>query len=76
MGKAENPKYFFETLNERFPSIVFENKMDMKVNLEEIIEGNQDNFLGKYLEKLSLDKPLERRAIEIGLELLGDYNEI
>ena len=76
MGKAENPKYFFETLNERFPSIVFENKMEMKVNLEEIIDRNQDNFLGKYLEKLSLDKPLERRAIKIGLELLGDYNEI
>ncbi len=76
VGKTDNPKYFFETLKERFTNIAFSNQMKMKIDLEEIIYRNQDNFLGKYLERLNLDNPLERRAIEIGLELLGEEDEI
>lgn len=76
VGKTDNPKYFFETLKDRFTNIVFSNQMKMRIDLEEIIIRNQDNFLGKYLERLNHDNPLERRAIEIGLELLGEEDEI
>lgn len=76
VGKTDNPKYFFEILKDRFTNIVFSNQMKMKIHLEEIIIRNQDNFLGKYLERLNHDNPLERRAIEIGLELLGEEDEI
>ncbi|MFR7348987.1 metallophosphoesterase family protein [Peptoniphilus sp.] len=76
VGKTDNPKYFFETLKDRFTNIVFSNQMKMRIDLEEIIDRNQDNFLGKYLERLNHDNPLERRAIEIGLELLGEEDEI
>lgn len=72
VGRTNNPSFILSTLKERFKEILFVDEMETVLNLEEISTLNENNVLGKFLKKLEGEDELTKRAIEIGIELLGD----